>query len=320
MPFAPRAVLEASAAAAQSDAGAVLALVVETEGSTYVRAGAAALFGAQRVGWLSGGCLEPEIAARSAEAAAAARGLWLELDTRDDEDLFAGSALGCRGRLRLVLLPLALLPGWRALVARWLEAPVALLLSLQDDGALRAQLGEDAREWRLAMAECPWARSVDSWELPFPVLPRIVVFGAGPETPTLLPTLRGLGWKTLLVERRARWQSAGAHADLLLPLAPADVMQHSEVQAASAALVMHHHFEFDREALAALATAPIDFIGLLGPRRRRDDLLRLLPAEARDALQPRLRAPVGIDLGGHGPEAIALSIAAQLQGWRHGRD
>lgn len=320
MPFAPRAVLEVSAIAAHGDAGAVLALVVETEGSTYVRAGAAALFGAQRVGWLSGGCLEPEIAARAAEAAAAARLLWLELDTRDDEDLLAGSALGCRGRLRIVLLPLAVLPGWNELVARWLDEPLALILSLGDDGVLRVQIGDEAREWRPDAADCPWSRSVDSWELPFPALPRIVVFGAGPEIPTLLPTLRGLGWKTLLVERRARWQSAASHADVVLAQSPSEALQQREANAAAAALVMHHHFEFDREALEALAPTPVGLIGLLGPRRRRDDLLRLLPPDAREALQPRLRSPVGLDLGGHGPEAIALSIAAQLQGWRHGRD
>src|SRR5688572_8529813 len=51
-----RAVLEAST---RATAHAALSLVLETSGSTYVRAGAMALFdgdGAQ-AGWLSGGCL-----------------------------------------------------------------------------------------------------------------------------------------------------------------------------------------------------------------------------------------------------------------------
>jgi xanthine dehydrogenase accessory factor len=84
------------------------------------------------------------------------------------------------------------------------------------------------------------------------------------------------------------------------------------------ALVMHHNFELDREALQALATSPIGFVGLLGPVRRRDDLFRVLPADAREALLPRLHSPVGLHLGGSGPEAIALSIAAQLQRHLHG--
>ena len=59
---------------------------------------------------------------------------------------------------------------------------------------------------------------------------------------------------------------------------------------------------------------------LLGPVRRREDLFRVLPRDARDALLPRLRSPIGLKLGGTGPEAIALSIAAQLQAWRCGED
>ena len=80
---------------------------------------------------------------------------------------------------------------------------------------------------------------------------------------------------------------------------------------------MHHHFELDREALAALADTDIGFIGLLGPTRRRDDLFRVLPAQVCESLRHRLHSPVGLDLGGHGPEAIALSIAAQLHAYRH---
>ena len=84
-----------------------------------------------------------------------------------------------------------------------------------------------------------------------------------------------------------------------------------------AALAMHHNFEMDREALEAVATTGIAFIGLLGPKRRRDDLFKVLPTDVRENLLPRLHSPIGLDLGGHGPEAIALSIAAQLQAFVH---
>lgn len=84
---------------------------------------------------------------------------------------------------------------------------------------------------------------------------------------------------------------------------------------------MHHDFELDREALVALADTNVAFIGLLGPRRRREDLFKLLTPDQRHRLSPRLQSPVGLDIGGRGPEAISLSIAAQLQQWRsaHGR-
>ena len=82
---------------------------------------------------------------------------------------------------------------------------------------------------------------------------------------------------------------------------------------------MHHGFESDRDALAALAPSRIPFIGLLGPQRRRDDLFKLLRPDEREALSGRLHSPVGIPQCGRGPEAIALSIATQLQQWRGAR-
>lgn len=320
MPIAPRAVFEASAQATRRGDDAVLALVLETEGSTYVRAGAAALFGGgpEPVGWLSGGCLEPQIAARAAEAAAARHLHWLELDTRDDEDLIGGSAPGCRGRLRLALLPLATLPGWHDIVDAWFAGGEALIVEISERGGVRAQLGASSTEWKLPAPPCPWTPASPQWDLPYPAPARVAVFGAGPETPMLLPLLRSLGWKTLLVERRARWRSQAELADAWLSLAPADALAQPEVATAQVALVMHHHFEFDRETLEALAPGAIAFVGLLGPQRRREDLMRLLPAAAVEALSSRLRSPVGMPLGGQGAEAIALSIAAQLQAWRHG--
>jgi xanthine dehydrogenase accessory factor len=323
MPFAHRAVLEASAAASRrGDAAAVLALVLETEGSTYVRSGAAALFGVgeESIGWLSGGCLEPEIARHAAEAARESRLGWLELDTREDEDLLDGSALGCRGRLRLALLPLRALGDWHVPIDAWFAQPVTLILSLSERGALRMQVGDrpDAYEWLVSAPACPWLARAAEWDIPFATLSRVALFGAGPETPVLLPLLRTLGWKTLMVERRARWRTQATLADVALELSPPEALAHEALRGTHAALVMHHHFEFDRAALEALAASEIGFVGLLGPQRRREDLFRLLPASVRESLQPRLRSPVGLDLGGQGAEAIALSIAAQLQQFRHG--
>jgi xanthine dehydrogenase accessory factor len=77
--------------------------------------------------------------------------------------------------------------------------------------------------------------------------------------------------------------------------------------------VMTHAASTDREALSVLAETCVPFIGLLGPQARRDELLAELDDEVRVSLSTRLHAPVGIKLGGHGPEVLALSISAELQ-------
>lgn len=310
----PRAVLEAVVASIRRGDRGVLALVLETEGSTYAGVGDMVLFDDDlQVGWLSGGCLEPQLAKRAREVADGGGIDWIEIDTRSDDDLLGGSALGCRGRLRIAMLPLRSMAGIDALIKEWLHVGVSLRANIGGDGVVAFHAGSESAQWRLHSGNQGWSGGEKSWRLSLPRLPRLLILGAGPETATLVPLLRELGWWVCLAERRVRWNGVGSSADACLQLAPAPVIQEA---GADAVLVMHHDFEHDREALDALAGTGIDFIGLLGPRRRRDDLFKLLTPSQRDALSPRLRSPVGLDLGGRGPQAIALSIAAQLQQWR----
>jgi xanthine dehydrogenase accessory factor len=307
----PRPVLYA---ARDSDADAVLALVLETEGSTYAHAGAMAYFDARRqVGWLSGGCLEPALAQEAAQVAAAGVLAWLEIDTRGDEDLLSGSALGCRGRLRLALLPLQTLVGLGRVIDAWLDRGEDIDFALGATGEVRISAGAASVRTRLPTQTMPWPTPCSSWSWSLPRLPSALLLGAGPESLSLLRLLHDLGWRTTLVERRPRWRNPDAPVDRRVEETPATLIDSA---GADVALVMHHHFELDREALEVLAHTPIPFIGLLGPQRRRDDLFKLLTPEQRASIAPRLRSPVGMPLGGQGPEAIALSIAAQLQAWR----
>ncbi len=355
---ASRDVLGAARDAISRGDAATLAIVLHTEGSTYVAPGAMALFGGAdgQAGWLSGGCLEPEIARVAQRAADDGRIAWMAVDTRDDEDLMSGSALGCRGLLRIALLPLGALDGADRALSTWLDGRVALTLSIARGGDVALVVGDgssvsadvadaphvdarsdasphladaaglDARAWRVPADPVDWPTPAQAWQVTLAPPPEVVVFGAGPETPTLLPLLRAMGWRTTLVERRARWIDHARLADRHVDGAPAGALRtvsEPDTRAAvaprfDAALVMHHNFELDREALDLLAADATAFVGLLGPVRRREDLFKVLPASHRDALQPRLRSPIGMKLGGHGPEAIALSIAAQLQAWRHG--
>ncbi|PPU43905.1 XdhC family protein [Xanthomonas hortorum] len=82
---------------------------------------------------------------------------------------------------------------------------------------------------------------------------------------------------------------------------------------------MHHNFELDLESLQALAASSCAFVGLLGPARRREDLLKFVKPDLLAHLIPTLRSPVGLRLGSSGPAGIALSICAELEAWRSER-
>jgi xanthine/CO dehydrogenase XdhC/CoxF family maturation factor len=90
------------------------------------------------------------------------------------------------------------------------------------------------------------------------------------------------------------------------------------LDAHAAAIVMSHHLESDLQYLRALARSRIGYVGLLGPAARRERLLSDLGADA-ESLRPRLRAPVGLDIGGRSPESIALSIVGEVHAALAGR-
>ncbi len=291
-----------------------LAVVLETSGSTYARAGTAVLFSAAgHAGWLSGGCLEPELERRACHAAATSQLDWIDIDTRDDSALFSGNAVGCRGQQCIALLPLAAVPGCAEVFAAWLDGRGPLQLMLGIDGSVRFSCAAWMAACTLVTQPPAWPAGCREWVLEWAPPPRAIVLGAGPEAAPLAAHLHGLGWQVRVLDPRDAWRARcqvnveNARVEDALPGTPV----------ADAVLVMHHNFELDLDALVQLAPTTTPFIGLLGPRRRREDLFLLLSQAQRESLAARLHSPVGLPLGGRGPEAIALSIAAELQAWLH---
>ena len=87
----------------------------------------------------------------------------------------------------------------------------------------------------------------------------------------------------------------------------------------AACVVMSHHLDSDAAYLRALGDTRIGYIGLLGPAPRRERLRTMIGTEAAQALEGRLRSPVGLDVGGRSAPAIALSIIAEIHATLHGR-
>jgi len=290
-----------------------LALVLEVAGHAYAKAGTLVHFTAagRRCGWVSPGCLEGDVLAAADAARADGRVRLLDLDNRDLSDVFSGSGAGCRGRQRVVVVPLAALPGLRPILASYREHGEALRLSYATPGRLCVRTGALQAEWSLPVDAATAAAETDgaAWALQLAPLPRALICGAGPESEILLPLLDQLGWRVDLLEPRPAWAACTAQVECLLPVTPTEGGRYDAV------LVMAHHFGADREALAELATWPRlpPYIGLLGPQARRDDLLATLPAQVRTRLRDRVESPAGLTLGGRGAAAIALSLAARLQ-------
>lgn len=290
-----------------------LALVLDVAGHAYAKAGTLVHFSAagRRFGWVSPGCLEADVLAAADAARADGRARLLDLDNRDLSDVFSGSGAGCRGRQRVLVLPLAALPGLQPILASYREHGDPLRLSYAMPGRLCVRTGALQAQWSVPVDAASATAETDRavWALRLAPLPRALICGAGPESEILLPLLDQLGWRVDLVEPRPDWAACAAQVECLLPAAPTQGGRYDAV------LVMAHHFGHDREALAMLAGWPQlpGYIGLLGSQSRRDDLLATLPGTVRERLAGRLESPAGLPLGGRGAAAIALSLAARLQ-------
>lgn len=310
-----------------------LCVVVHSAGSTYRKPGALALVGADgaRLGVISGGCLESDLESAARAALEENRPRVALFDTRSDDDLVFGSGSGCRGQMQVLLLPVAagaahplceaLLSAERA--QRPLRAALVTSGPHVGSGFLWSANVETELPPRIESARALKGRAVGEHRLEngdtcavvlFTPSPRIMLVGAGPEAPALIHIANELGWRVIVSDHREALLAAhGAAAERTICARPAAALAAVGDQRLDACIVMTHTAANDREALAALARRADPFIGLLGPPARRDELLAELDPAARAVLTPRLHAPVGIRLGGHGPEMLALSICAELQ-------
>jgi xanthine/CO dehydrogenase XdhC/CoxF family maturation factor len=85
---------------------------------------------------------------------------------------------------------------------------------------------------------------------------------------------------------------------------------------------MTHHYLHDKAYLGWLLGTPARYVGVLGPKRRTEDLLRDLRGEGvpvSEEAAERVRGPAGLDLGADGPEQIALALLAEIQAVLGGR-
>ena len=304
---------------------AVLGIVVATEGSTYQKPGALVLLGREALhhGVISGGCLEADLLQRAQAVFDSGRAALVDFDTRSDEDLVFGSGTGCRGRVHLLLLPQ---PRGAPLAQALRQATndgVALILTValegETIGAGEAAIAEPESAkgewcWDASGAAQSAAAAGPRIQLQLAPPPRVLLLGAGPETPALLDFMRHFGWFVTVVEHRGRWSAfaSAERADGVLALPPSAAIDALAAQRFDAAIAMSHNYAIDAQYLRFCAQRPIAYVGLLGPPARRDALLAELGADA-DPLRSRLHAPVGLDLGGSGPEPIALAIVAELQ-------
>jgi xanthine/CO dehydrogenase XdhC/CoxF family maturation factor len=143
--------------------------------------------------------------------------------------------------------------------------------------------------------------------------PRVLVLGGGLDAEPVVHLISELGWRVIVQDHRPAYIASGNFSDAeKVHCVPADELATTvDFSRIDAVIVMSHHLATDQRYLEILASTDVRYIGLLGPPNRRERLVKDLGSVAKP-LQGRLHGPAGIDIGGTGPAAIALSIVAEM--------
>jgi xanthine/CO dehydrogenase XdhC/CoxF family maturation factor len=344
--------------AAEAGESVVLATVVRVTGSSYGGVGARMLVrgDGSTVGLVSGGCLESDLAEHARRVHESGSAEVVRYDTRDDDDAPWGLGLGCNGLIDVLLEPL---PPARAiylakLIDRALAADdpsvLATIISVPEEssvgvGAHALIIGnriEKTGGWgndnTLAKATADTDEvlkagrrglvrefgSVEvAYEVVTPAVP-LVICGSGPDVVPLARFASELGWNTTVVDHRPVTDSYAARYHGARAVECAEAAKVGEAVALTlrtAAVVMSHNLPRDTDYVQALLDANVAYIGVLGPRARTERMLGDLATRESDPLKnsEHLFAPVGMDIGGDGPDAIALAVIAEITAVINGR-
>jgi xanthine dehydrogenase accessory factor len=153
--------------------------------------------------------------------------------------------------------------------------------------------------------------------------PRLLVFGAVDLAEELCRAAKGLGWRTVVSDARARFATAERvpSADELVVAWPEETLERFAPDERTAVVVLTHEDRWDVPALAGALATDAFYIGALGSRRTQDRRReRVLETGVSEEQLDRLCGPAGLDLGAGTPAETALSILAEILAVRAGRE
>lgn len=327
---------------------AALATLVKVEGSTYRSPGARMLITSdgQQVGSISGGCLESDVVKRSQVVLKTGIPNLVKYDTTSEEDLIWGLGLGCQGVAyilieRLNAEQLNALSVIEQCLSNKQFGAIATVFSVETtemknvervllypDGSIVSNINNSELE-AIAKKDLQSVLQQKQSRSPAYVLTErtaevfleiiqppvsLIIFGAGFDVLPVVHFAKALGWYVSVIDPQARSQTKERfkECDYVILGSVDKAISQIEFNEQFVAVAMSHNYIYDLEFLQRLSNISLKYLGILGPKKRTNRLLQDLKYEG-CSLPEQLYSPVGLDIGADNPEAIALSIIAEIQ-------
>jgi len=325
----------------------VLATIIATEGSTYRKPGAMMLISRDGAfeGMISGGCLEGDLLHHAVKVFGNGDAAFVTYDMHAGEDLVWSLGLGCDGVIHLMLQRLdrsddfgflqQLEASHKArhavLVALVTQAAKGLpcgTFALYDQSDI--SMGEPYLQKYLRAEAVLWpawrskqfgpdssANGLALIQVHMPARTRVLICGAGPDAVPVARALSELDWGVQIVDHRPAFAKTGRFPAncSVVQCRPGQLAESVELTEVDAVVIMSHHLENDSNYLGQVSAYEIPYVGVLGPRARRDHLRKMAGCD-----DFQIYGPVGLDIGAELPAAIALSVAAEIHAVLNKRD
>jgi xanthine dehydrogenase accessory factor len=283
----------------QAGAAFAIATLVEVEGSAPRECGAQMLVTQSEYwGFLSGGCIEADVARHGREALAEGRARFLRYGEGSpwiDIRLACGSAIG------VLVEPVA--------------AGDPAVAALMAGYAARRPVGwrSDGTERRAEAGDAPgFAWDGTRYAKAFLPAPRLVLIGEDAAALAAATLARAAGMEVVLIApggpEEAPFDGIAYHRD-----AAAEALAAIGIDRWTAIAVLSHDREDDERALAAALMSEACYVGAIGARARLDARIAKLQGHGVGAAAlARLHAPIGLQGFGKAPREIALSLVAEV--------
>jgi xanthine dehydrogenase accessory factor len=145
--------------------------------------------------------------------------------------------------------------------------------------------------------------------------PRLLIFGAVAFTDALVKMGKLLDLHVTVCDARPIFATRERYpwADEVVVSWPQKYLVETPTDARTAICVLTHDERFDIPVLQEALTMPVAYVGAIGSRRTcAHRVQRLRDLGVPEDHLARLRSPIGLDLGAHTPEEVAISILAEI--------
>ena len=288
-----------------------LALIVERNGSAPRGVGAMLLLrqDGSCSGTVGGGSLEQQVVDALAQIQQDGHGLIRSFQLLPEQD-----GMPCGGSLTLLLARLSpvVVPVFAA-AAAGLKAGrgCCLLVGLTDTGQAC---------WSV---DRPLNEVAQRYSIPLQPVPGLLICGAGHIAQALAPMALIAGFKVTVLDDRAellgsnRFQSP---VETVLVAGFQGCLVFQQITPATSLLIVTYGHQHDRIVLEQALATDAGYIGMVGSKRKREELfVQLRAAGFSDANLERVHCPVGLPIGAQTPAEIAVSILAEMIAVRRGK-